>query len=255
MTLITFDDLTNYINYNNFLVQTVSSGYMNLNWTNFKYLNLVGSNQISGIPENGMISSPNILFNGDLYGTLILDASIIAMTQSQTFDLTSSYFTLINNNNSNSNLNVKAYDSTNNILHNVNYTLSNTNPLLINFNWTNIYKVTFSSGNWFVMDNLTINGQIVPLSIPSKRPQTINPNTTIRSIKVGQTYQLNPSTNSGQTYFLYKSTNDKVASVDKNGLIKAISRGKFSVQIYQQGDSLTEPINYFLPWFIEVVDN
>lgn len=85
-----------------------------------------------------------------------------------------------------------------------------------------------------------------------KTIQTIDPNITIRSLKVESTYQLNPISSSGQTYFLYKSSDDKIASIDRSGLIKAISPGKFNIQIYQPGTYLIEPSNYFLPWFITV---
>lgn len=144
---------------------------------------------------------------------------------------------------------------------NINYMNYYNNPVLPNYNSSYAFFTIWFDGNYVfsplsiigdTLNDIYVNTIINPITNPIKTKQTIDPNIIIHSLKVGSTYKLNPISSSGQNYFLYKSSDDKIATIDRSGLIKAISPGKFNIQIYQPGTNLIEPCNYFLPWFITV---
>jgi hypothetical protein len=135
MVLIKFDDIIGYpLTEDN----SIPNGYAGLNWNSFGVINAINYPINPSGYSNGIISSPN-----DTYNDFGNPCSITALTTNDTFNLNSGYFTAAWNNNLN--LNVIAYDVSNNILYQNNYTLQTSAPLLITFNWTNIYQVTFNS--------------------------------------------------------------------------------------------------------------
>ena len=235
MTLINFDeiDATSH--------NVLLTNYAGFTWTNFYVANFSVYN-----------SSPNIIIanNQAIPNQYSMQSSIIA---SGPFTLNSFYIA----SNGDQNIIITAYDQNNNVIHTQTINSTNTPTQCTFNNWRNISKITFDGPNRnFGLDDLVIDDILIisssnPITI-SKTKQTIDPNITIHSLKVGSTYKLNPTSSIGQNYFLYKSSDDKIATIDRSGLIKAISPGKFNIQIYQPGTNLIEPCNYFLPWFVKV---
>jgi len=133
----------------------VPAGYGGLNWNNFIVIDGV---HYSGNPSGyaaGVVSTNNVVYNG--FGTA---ASI---TSANPFNLFSAYLTAAWNDN----LQVEAQGYTNGVLiYDNTYTLSATNPTLINFNYLGVTEVDFTSSGGtqhpgysvgatqFVMDNV-----------------------------------------------------------------------------------------------------
>lgn len=240
MTLINFDEIDEIDATSNNIPLTNYAGFT---WTNFYVSNFHGYNSSE---PNVILAIDQTIPDGDP-----MQSSIIMV--SGTFTLNSLYIASAGD----QNIIITAYDQNNNVTQTqtINSTLVWTQYTFNN--WTNISKITFDRPNkLFGLDDLVIDDILIisssnPITI-SKTKQTIDPNITIHSLKVGSTYKLNPISSSGQTYFLYKSSDDKIATIDRSGLIKALSPGKFNIQIYQPGTNLIEPCNYFLPWFITV---
>ena len=97
-----------------------------------------------------------------------------------------------------------------------------------------------------------VNIEYTQKIIDNKKKQIISPNIDIYKLPIRQTYQIKTSSSSGLTYFLYASTNNKIATIDASGKITTLNEGKFSVQIYQPGNDKYEPEFYCLPFFIDV---
>ncbi len=152
--LITFDDLSVLG-----VFSVIPNGYQGLNWDNFYVLNTVADQAQLGVngAVNGVVSPPNIAFNG-----LGNPASISAATP---FTLDSGYFTAVWNNGLTLEvigLNGAAteYDNT--------YTLNTSGPMLIDFSDASVTEVEFESsggvpagysfgtGTQFALDNLTV---------------------------------------------------------------------------------------------------
>ena len=147
--LVTFDELPG-------ASAAVPTGYLNLAWSNFYYMNAVAFGQPSGYVA-GMVSPDNVAYNG--YGTPA------ALSASGPFDLLSAYLTAAWYDN----LRVEVQGYTGPVLSYDNtYTLSATAPTLITFNYLGVTAVQFicsggtqhagygDSGQEFVLDNMTV---------------------------------------------------------------------------------------------------
>jgi hypothetical protein len=129
----------------------VPAGYGGLNWNNFTVYDGVGS--VSGYGA-GVVSTNNIAYNGG--------GGAASITSTNPFNLFSAYLTAAWNDN----LQVEAKGYANGVLiYDNTYTLSATNPTLINFNYLGVTEVDFTasggtphgyagSGTEFVMDNV-----------------------------------------------------------------------------------------------------
>ena len=151
-TVITFDDLGSSAG-----GTPIANGYQGLNWNNFYFL----STALYGVQSgyiNGTVSGPNVAFNAG--GSEAITSSGAA------FDLDSAYLTGAWNNG----LQVQVIGKSGaTVLYNNTYTVNETGPSLINFNYLGVTEVDFISsggthvnglsgnGEHFAMDNLAIN--------------------------------------------------------------------------------------------------
>ena len=124
--LITFDDLTG-------TGLAVPEGYNNLTWNNFYYLNPATVGGPSGYTA-GLISAPNVAYNGD--------GTTAAISASAPFALVSAYLTAAWKDNLR--VELKGYNGARLIYDNT-YTLSATDPTLITFNYVGVTSVQFIS--------------------------------------------------------------------------------------------------------------
>jgi len=150
LSQLTFDDLsgTNL---------QVPNGYAGLSWSNFDYMDTASSAPNPSGFLAGTVSQPNIAYNN--YGTA---ASI---SNGTAFSVLSAWLTAAWNNNLR--LEVRGYAS-NALVYDEGFTLSATNPTLLNFNCVNVTNIEFissggtpnstygDSGYEFVMDNMSI---------------------------------------------------------------------------------------------------
>ncbi len=140
-TVINFDDLSTG---NDSTV--ISNGYQGLQWSNFAVVNGKRQNTNEGY-YNGTISVSNVAYNG--FG------NPAEFSSHGTFNLNSAYVTAAFANG----LQVQVVGiANNNVIYNNTYVVSKSGPSFINFNYTNIDKVSFSSAQNvnFVLDDLTI---------------------------------------------------------------------------------------------------
>lgn len=157
--LLTFDDITDTN-----LIVAMPAGYGGLQWTNFFVLNTVQDTNAFGDNGgvNGVVSRPNIAFNGDGTNAFIFDNS--------GFNLNSAY--LAGAWNDGLQVNVEGfvngtltYDNT--------YTVNTQGSTLINFDYVDVDEVEFTSyggvphgydgaGTQFAMDNLSVTLNPVP---------------------------------------------------------------------------------------------
>lgn len=159
---ITFDDISDNGN-----GTPIPNGYQGFNWNNFLALNVplftanVGPNGYA----NGIVSQPNIAFNGfgnpaDFSGT--------------NFSLVSGYFTGAWNDGLH--IEVQGFDSNHNLIDDTNFIVNTSGSTLETFNWAGLYDVNFISsggvnhgyngnGMQFALDNLTV-GTNAPPPIP-----------------------------------------------------------------------------------------
>ena len=149
--LVTFDDLSPGSGSGSFI--NIPNGYENLEWLGFGVLNGSLITPVSGY-NNGIVSPDNVAFNDDEFDRTA------SVSSGGTFNLNSAYLT--------SAFSValrievqgfigadRAYDQI--------YTLNETAPALINFNFDGINQATFSpvdGTSIFAMDNLTVS--VVP---------------------------------------------------------------------------------------------
>ena len=121
---LTFDTLT---------LGTVPAGYGGLNWNNFAVLNGVIYGENPSGYHAGMVSISNVVYN--------IGGSAASITSANPFNLYSAYLTAAWNDN----LQVEAKGYTNGVLiYDNTYTLSATNPILINFNYDGVTEVDFT---------------------------------------------------------------------------------------------------------------
>jgi hypothetical protein len=166
VNLVTFDDLPDTTN-----GLAVTNGYFALDWNNFYEIDGNGFTAYYG-PSGfgaGVVSTNNVAFNG--YGE---PAGISA---NGAFSLISAYLTAAYNDNLRLEVEgyigpIRAYDRI--------YTLSATNPTLINFNYIGVNSVDFNAfggtqdpaytnaGPLFVMDNMLIAPVAAPPQITSQ---------------------------------------------------------------------------------------
>jgi hypothetical protein len=151
-TLLTFDDLPAG-GPSDFDPPVVPDGYGGLNWDNFAVVNGLEFGATTGEGYYyGVVSSPNVAFND--YG----DPASLAVS-SGLFDLDSGYLTSALNSFPTLNIQVQGFVGAT-MLYNNTYTVNNSGPTLINFDYAGVDSVTFTAGDeepsWFVMDNLTV---------------------------------------------------------------------------------------------------
>jgi hypothetical protein len=198
---LTFDDLAGED------AGSVPPGYGGLNWSNFFFLNASDTTKRPSGYQAGMISAPNVAYNGN--GNR---ASIIGPSP---FDLLSASLTAAWNDNLN--VEVKGYAGTR-LSYDRIIALSPTAPTLINFNCFGVDEVDFiSSGGTIhpgythaepaeqiVMDNVTV----VPNTTPGIAPVLQHSTQAGGSItfdwiaQMGETYQVQYSTNLSQTNWI-----------------------------------------------------
>ena len=144
--LLTFDDMTagGGLGPN----PAVPNGFGGLNWSNFGVINGLEVGPSYGY-HTGVVSQSNVTFN--LFG----NPSSIAIS-SGLFDLDSAYLASALNSIPTQNIQVQGFVGTT-MLYNNTYTVNNSGPTSVNFGYTGIESVTFTSGGQpFVMDNLTV---------------------------------------------------------------------------------------------------
>ncbi|CAF1500821.1 unnamed protein product, partial [Didymodactylos carnosus] len=143
-TLITFDDIDNLTN-SSYNIQ-IPNGYSNLQWSNVYIL------QASLYPSSGYVtaltSGQDVAFNW--YGRPMNISSSILFTINS-FIAASAWY-------DNNTVIMQGYQS-GTLLYSQTVTLYIKTSLLVQLNWINIDNIAFtSSAQWFVMDNLCING-------------------------------------------------------------------------------------------------
>lgn len=164
-TLITFDDLA--ISTGGIYLASITNGYEGFNWANFYIANaLIEANRF-GTNGNyyGMVSASNTAFNG--FGTTAeIDSPV-------NFNFLSAYLTGAWN--SNLNIEVQGFNGTN-LLYDQTVIASAINPMLANFDYRGVDRLTFTSfggqsagfpnggGEQFAMDNFTF--EFVPEPSP-----------------------------------------------------------------------------------------
>jgi len=126
----------------------VPNGYGGLNWNNFAVIDGLEVDPSYGY-YRGVVSSPNVAFN--LFGN---PASISA--SSGLFDLDSAYLTSALSSVPTQHIQVEGFRGAT-MLYDISYTVNNSGPTLINFDYLGINSVTFTSGaQQFAIDNLTV---------------------------------------------------------------------------------------------------
>jgi hypothetical protein len=145
--LLTFDDLpTPWDPVDGSYNAPIPEGYGGLSWINFHVLDAVDfPNNPSGY-LNGMVSSPNVAVNwGALPSGMKLSSGL--------FDLDSAYLTAAWT----GGLSVEVQGFRNGVvIYDHFYTLSQTSPTLIQFDYTGVSKVLFFAGSQFGLDNLVV---------------------------------------------------------------------------------------------------
>jgi hypothetical protein len=155
-TTITFDDISD--NGNGTLI---TNGYNGLDWNNFYVLNAVdfASNVGANGYTNGIVSSPNVAYNG--YGN---EASI---TSGSAFTFDSAYFNAAWSNG----LSITVNGLLNgNLAETSTFVVNTAGPATLEtFNWSGINELDFTSsggnGTQFAMDNLTVTTTPEPPSL------------------------------------------------------------------------------------------
>ncbi|MGD1019245.1 MAG: PEP-CTERM sorting domain-containing protein [Verrucomicrobiia bacterium] len=153
-TVITFDDISGPGT-----ISSITNGYQKLSWANFYCLNAVLDESINGLSGGyyGMVSPPNVAFNGDGYPAEI-------DSPGTSFNFFSTYLTGAWN--SNLNIQVEGFRG-GSLVYNLTVIAAATNATLFTFNYTDIDRLYFDSfggqdagfgsgaGEEFVMDNFT----------------------------------------------------------------------------------------------------
>ena len=123
----------------------ITNGYSGLNWSNF--YSLRGSDYLNTGYAAGVVSSPNIAYNG--WGD---PASFSSTAQ---FNLVSAYFTAAWNPGQITVLGLNSGTQ----LYSTTFSVITTSPTLTSFNWSGINEVRFSTNfAQFVIDNLCLDG-------------------------------------------------------------------------------------------------
>jgi len=147
-TLVTFDDLSPGSGSGSFI--NIPNGYENLQWLGFGVLDGSLITPASGY-NNGIVSPNNVAFNDDQF-----DRSA-SVSSSGTFNLNSAYLTSAFA--QGMQIEVQGFVGTDRAYDRI-YTLQETGPALINFNFDGINQATFSpvdGSSIIVMDNLTVS--------------------------------------------------------------------------------------------------
>ena len=148
--LLTFDDLpTTPPGPGQAGIGLLPNGYGGLNWENFNVIDGLEAEPSYGY-YTGVVSSPNVAFN--VYG----DPASIS-DPNGLFDLDSAYLTAALNLDTPLNIEIQGFDGAT-MLYDNTYTVYNTGPTLINFNYNGVNSVTFISAppQQFAMDNLMV---------------------------------------------------------------------------------------------------
>ncbi len=127
----------------------IPNGYGGLNWNNFGVIDGLKVTPDYGY-YTGVVSPPNVAFNE--YG----DPASISVSKGL-FDLDSAYLTAALNLGTPLNIQVQGFVGTT-LLYNNTYTVNNSGPTLVNFDYLGVNRVTFTSSpaEVFAMDNLTV---------------------------------------------------------------------------------------------------
>jgi hypothetical protein len=187
----TFDDLGSKGN------GRVPPGYAGLDWSNFYFLNAVETTDSPSGYQNGMISPPNVIYNGG--GN---SARIIGVTP---FDLLSAYVTAAWRDNLT--LKVTGWDGSV-ASFTITTNLSTTTPTLVRFNFFGVDRVDFEtsggttistypgSGREFAMDNLLVVSHLAGSSSPPLQASGLSGGAVGLgwTAQMGQTYQVQYAT-------------------------------------------------------------
>lgn len=152
-SLVTFDDLSPGSGSGSFI--NIPNGYENLQWLGFGVLNGSLITPVSGY-NNGIVSPNNVAFNDDQF-----DRSA-SVSSSGTFNLNSACLTSAFSDGMQ--IEVQGFVGTDRTYDHI-YTLQETGPALINFNFDGINQATFSpvdGSSIFVMDNLKVSAAPEP---------------------------------------------------------------------------------------------
>jgi len=152
-TLVTFDDLSPGSGSGSFI--NIPNGYENLQWLGFGVVNGSLITPVSGY-NNGIVSPNNVAFNDDQFDRAA------SLSSSGTFNLNSAYLTSAFSDGMQ--IEVQGFVGTDRAYDQI-YTLNETGPALINFNFAGTNQATFSpvdGTSIFVMDNLTVSAAPEP---------------------------------------------------------------------------------------------
>jgi hypothetical protein len=152
--LVTFDDLPD--------LTVIPDGYAQLNWSGFETITSIGDGYTAGL-----VSSPNVAFNPYGYDAWISSPEPFNLVSAS---LTSGVVPTMQ-------LEVQGFAGAN-LAYDNTYTLSETNPTLVSFNYSGVTKVAFfgAVGQPFVMDNLTVSSATFT-NIPAPTPPSLPTNT------------------------------------------------------------------------------
>ena len=177
--------------------RTVPSGYAGLDWSNFYFLNAVETTDSPSGYQNGMISPPNVIYNGR--GN---PASIIGVTP---FDLLSAYVTAAWRDS----LTLQVTGSAGGVANfTITTNLSTTTPTLVQFNFFGVDRVDFvtsggttnstyaGSGHEFAMDSVLVVSHLSGALSPLLRASGLSEGAVGLgwTARMGQTYQLQYAT-------------------------------------------------------------
>ncbi|MGD0262730.1 MAG: immunoglobulin domain-containing protein [Verrucomicrobiota bacterium] len=160
-TVITFDDLPEAL-----YGLAITNGYQRLNWTNFSEIDGVNTPFYQPAATAAVVSSNNVAFGENDNGSVPAISS-----SSGSFNLYSAYLTAADQ--SPYPLAVLGYAGSA-LLYSNYYTLNDTAPALIDFNYTNVTEVAFVPASYnsvFFMDNvaLSFNGPVTIVSQPANQ--------------------------------------------------------------------------------------
>jgi hypothetical protein len=152
--LLTFDDLpTTPPGPGQAGVGFLPNGYGGLDWGNFNVIDGLAVDPSYGY-YTGVVSPSNVAFNVNGFpASISIDSGL--------FDLDSAYLTAALNLDTPLDIEVQGFDGAT-MLYDNTYTVNNSGPTLIDFNYEGVNSVTFttSPAQQFAMDNLTVT--IVP---------------------------------------------------------------------------------------------
>ncbi|CAM8376827.1 autotransporter outer membrane beta-barrel domain-containing protein [Candidatus Methylopumilus planktonicus] len=251
--LINFDSVDNTLSNT-----SIPNGYSNLNWNNFYSKNGLVNGYNAGY-MTGVVSSPNIAYNG--YG------SPAYIMSSNLFNLTSGYFTGAWNNDLQ--LTVTGFTDESGTIQKYSsiYTLQTTAQSKIVFNWTGIRRILFSSsggvgttndGTHFALDDLCIDCFSVADTQSSMRYQASQLRSAFNAQTVAANFALNYDCNVFDVKGMCISAGGRYTTIDNpniNNSAAVVTLGYKVNPNIRVGAYLDQNINISKPTGIDIGNN